>query len=460
LYFYISEKQHHLISMKHSIVSTLLLTLTIALTITATSITPNMAFAIENYLQLRSANVNHNSGDIDVDIRTGGNIPSEKGNSGFGYAVLTDVGDEFVNNVLVAITDIGLDDYDESKNDKLDTHVLDLTGDVSNDCSGSDYEVDRSSSDNEAFETNYPIDVKGNKISIDNIDTNDLASDTVKAIASFTADAVTHNGKIQHICIDIQDVLKQSEISARYDDNNNGNGNVDDNDDKSTHKDSNNKNRKDHDDDTKKDDACDIGDNGFPFCDGRPGEKESTEDGDACDIGDNGFPFCDGRDEKEDMDGSSGIDINQDIDQGNECSGSSTCSNQGSNVANVESGSSSDSDGFGIDIDQGIDQSNKCSGEADCSNEGSNEANFWDDSSSDKTGIDIGQSIKQSNECDGEASCSNEGNNEANVLGYPSISEDEGFSSDIDIGQSIEQSNTCGGGASCSNQASNVANVG
>jgi len=421
--------------MKHSIVSTLLLTLTIALTITATSTNPNMAFAIENYLQLRSANVNHHSGDIDVDIRTGGNIPSEKGNNGFGYAVLTDVGDEFVNNVLVAITDIGLDDYDKSKNDKLHTHVLDLTGDVSSDCSGSDYEVDRSSSDNEAFDTNYPIDVKGNKISIDNIGTDDLASDTVKAIASFTADAVTHNGKIQHICIDIQDVLKQSEISVSYDDNNNGNG---EDDDKNTHKD-NDKNRRDRDDDTKKDDKVQ----------------------DDCDIGDNGFPFCDGRDEKEDMDDSSGIDIDQDIDQSNTCSGSSSCSNEGSNLANVGGGStSSDSDGLGIDIDQDIDQSNTCSGEADCSNEGSNEANFWYDSGSDKTGIDIGQSIQQSNECNGEASCSNEGSNEANVLGYPSISDDEEFGSDIDIGQSIEQSNTCSGGATCSNSASNVANVG
>ena len=46
-----------------------------------------------------------------------------------------------------------------------------------------------------------------------------MAGDTVKAIASFTADAVTHNGKIQHICIDIQDELKQSEISVSHDDN-------------------------------------------------------------------------------------------------------------------------------------------------------------------------------------------------------------------------------------------------
>ena len=92
-----------------------------------------------------------------------------------------------------------------------------MTGDVSSDCSGSDFEVDKSSSDNEAFDTNYPIDIQGNEVSIDDVDTGDLAGDTVKAIASFTADAVTNNGKIQHICIDIQDVLKQSEISVSHD---------------------------------------------------------------------------------------------------------------------------------------------------------------------------------------------------------------------------------------------------
>jgi hypothetical protein len=389
--------------MKEKILLTVSLAVIIALTVTGTTVSSNSAFAIENYLQLRSATVTEN-GDIDVDIRTGGNIPSEKGNSGFGYAVLTDVGDEFVNNVLVAITDIGLDDYDESKNDKLDTHVFDLTGDVSSDCSGSDFEVDKSSSDNEAFDTNYPIDIQGSEVSIDDVDTGDLAGDTVKAIASFTADAVTNNGKIQHICIDIQDVLKQSEISVSYDSENGDHDN-------------------DHDGDGKDDD-----------------KDKDTKDKD---------------------DDSSSIDIDQDIDQSNTCSGSSNCSNEGSNEANVGGGSSSsNSDLFGIDVDQAIDQSNTCSGEAACSNEGSNEANIWEDDSSDKTGIDIGQSIQQNNECDGEASCSNEGSNEANVLGYPSISNEEEFGSDIDIGQSIEQSNTCGGGASCSNQASNVANIG
>ena len=417
--------------MKHSILSIILLALIISLTATVGSSNLITAYAIENYLQLRSANVDYHGGDIDVDIRTGGNIPSESGNNGFGYAVLTDVGDESVDNVLVAISDIGLKNNDKStKNDKLHTYVLDLTGDTSKACSGSDYEVTKSSSDNEGFDTIYPIDVEGNKISIDDVDTNDLASGTVKAIASFTAEAITNNGKIKQICIDIQDVLKQSEIGVSYnndDNDNNGNG-----DDEDEHNDNDDRRRHD-----REQDDCDIGDAGFPFCDG--GGEEGEEDGDD----------------------SSGIDIDQDIDQSNECGGSSTCTNEGNNVANVggDSSSSSNSDGFELDIDQNIDQSNTCGGEAECSNEGRNEANIWEDIGS---GADIGQSIEQSNECGGKASCSNEASNEANVFGYPSAADDEDFDFDsgVDISQSIEQSNTCGGSATCSNIASNIANIG
>jgi hypothetical protein len=404
--------------MKHSILSIILLALIISLTVTvASSANLNTAYAIENYLKLRSANVNHTR-DIDADIKTEGNIPSEKGKSGFGYAILTDVGDEFLNNVLVAITDIGIKNYDESENDKLNTYILDLTGDISRACSGSDYEVARSSSDNEAFDTNYNINVKGNRISIDDIDTDDLDSDTVKVIASFTAEAITHNGKIQHVCIDIQDVLKQSEINTSYDTNNNNNGNGGDDDyhDKSRHKD-NDKNRKeDHDDDAKKNDY-------------------DNDDNDLFRI-----------------------DINQDIDQSNECGGSSTCNNEGDNTAHIFGFSDSEDDSefeSSLDIDQNIDQSNICSDEAICSNEGSNELNFWgySDDDSGNSDIDISQSIEQNNECDGGASCTNEGSNEANVFGSTSNGED------IDIDQSIEQSNTCSGGSVCRNFASNVANI-
>ena len=410
--------------MKRSILSIILLALIISLTVTVGSANLITAYAIENYLQLRSASVDNHGGDIDVDIRTGGNIPSESGNNGFGYAVLTDVGDESVDNVLVAISDIGLKNNDKStKNDKLHTYVLDLTGDTSKACSGSDYEVTKSSSDNEAFDTSYPIDVKGNKISIDDVNTNDLASDTVKSIASFTAEAITNNGKIKQICIDIQDVLKQSEISVSYSSNNNDDHDNDDDKDKNRHKDENkknndDKNRKDHDD-----------------------SKKVDNDDDSL------FE----------------TDIDQSIEQSNECSGSSTCSNEGSNEVDVfEPENSVNDDGFdfdsNLDIDQSIEQSNDCNGEASCSNEASNEVDMGVGSSDNSfiSGNDLGidQFIGQSNTCGDEADCSNKGSNEANLW------EDTSGNTDVDISQSIEQSNTCGGSATCSNIASNVANIG
>src|SRR5918992_762419 len=380
--------------MKRSILSIILLALIISLTATVGSSNLITAYAIENYLQLGSANVNHQNGDIDVDIRTGGNVPSESGNNGFGYAVLTDVGDESVDNVLVAISDIGLKNNDKStKSDKLHTYVLDLTGDTSKACSGSDYEVTKSSSDNEAFDTSYPIDVKGNKISIDDVSTNDLASGTVKAIASFTAEAITNNGKIKQICIDIQDILKQSEINVSY--------NNDDDDDNDDHKkDNDNKDKSQHKDDNKKDND----------------DKDKSQ-------------------HKDDNDDDSlfKTDIDQDIDQSNECSGSSTCSNEGSNEVDVfEPENSGSDDGFdsNLDIDQSIEQSNECDGEASCSNEAKNEVDIGGSGSSDNsyidgTDLDIDQFIGQSNTCGDEADCSNKGSNEANVFGYSSAADDE-----------------------------------
>jgi hypothetical protein len=398
--------------MKCSIFSTSSLALIISLTMFTTSNNFNMAFAQESYLKLKSANLDYHNGDLDVDIQTEENIPSEKGKRGFGYGVLTDVGDEFINNVLVAISDIGIQNYDKStKNDKLHSHVLDLTGDISRACSGSDYEVAKSSSDNDAFDAVYPIDVKENKISIDNVDVDDLAGDTVKAITSFSAEAITHNDKIQHVCIDIQDVLKQSEISNSHDtSNSNNNGNDDD--------DNEDKNRKEH-DDIKNDDNDDLFE----------------------------------------------IDIDQDIDVSNGCNNEANCDNEVNNKADVvdDIDIDSDNDGFGLDLGQIIDQSNECTDSSTCSNEGNNEADFWENSDDDGGSdniedIDIDQHIQQKNECNEEAECSNEGSNTANVFGSTHIDED--FDSDVDIDQSIEQSSTCSGDSVCSNFANNMINVG
>jgi hypothetical protein len=393
----------------------------ISLTMFTTSNNFNIAFAQESYLKLKSADVDYHDGDLDVDIQTEENIPSEKGKRGFGYGVLTDVGDEFVDNMLVAISDIGIQNYDMStKNDKLHTHVLDLTGDISGACSGSDYEVAKSSSDNDAFDTVYPIDVKENKISISDVDVDDLASDTVKAITSFSAEAITHNDKIQHVCIDIQDVLKQPEISISHDtsnSNNGGNGNDDD--------ENGDKNRKEH-DDTKNDDNDDLFE----------------------------------------------IDIDQDTDVSNGCNDEANCDNEVNSEADIDNevdvgddiDIDSDNNGFDLDLGQIIDQSNECTDSSTCSNEGNNEANIWGNNDDSDGGgdnnedIDIDQHIQQKNECSEEAECSNEGSNTANVFG--STHNDGDFDSDVDIDQSIEQSSTCSDDSVCSNFANNMINLG
>ena len=53
--------------MKSSILSIILLALMISLNITVVYANLNIAFSIESYLQLRSANVNYHNGDIDID---------------------------------------------------------------------------------------------------------------------------------------------------------------------------------------------------------------------------------------------------------------------------------------------------------------------------------------------------------------------------------------------------------
>jgi hypothetical protein len=68
--------------MKYSIFSTSSLALIISLTMFTTSNNFNIAFAQESYLKLKSANLDYHNGDLDVDIQTEENIPSEKGKRG------------------------------------------------------------------------------------------------------------------------------------------------------------------------------------------------------------------------------------------------------------------------------------------------------------------------------------------------------------------------------------------
>jgi hypothetical protein len=197
---------------KTSTVLIALLAAVLALTVTGTG---PVAFAGQDYLQLQSFDVKEDNGAIDVQIKTEGDIPTREAKSGFGYAVLTDVGDEEVDNALVAVTHIGFVDFDEEaavEENEFHTHVLDLTGSVSGECEDSDYEVDlQSSAANEAFDPGYSLSIDNNKITIEDVQTDDLAGDNVKAVVSFTAEAIFdgNNGDdVEQICIDIEDILQ------------------------------------------------------------------------------------------------------------------------------------------------------------------------------------------------------------------------------------------------------------
>ncbi|HEY9386825.1 MAG TPA: hypothetical protein VIP70_07280 [Nitrososphaeraceae archaeon] len=219
----------------------------LALTVTGTG---PVAFAVQDYLQLQSFDVKEqDNGAIDVQIKTEGDIPTREAKSGFGYAVLTDVGDEEVENALVAVTHIGFVDFDEEaavEENEFHTHVLDLTGSVSGECEDSNYEVDlQSSAANEAFDPGYPLSIENNKITIEDVQTDDLAGDNVKAVVSFTAEAIFdgNNGDdVEQICIDIEDILQAGGGGTTNDEDKdpNKNDNVkDDHDDEDDNRSSN-----------------------------------------------------------------------------------------------------------------------------------------------------------------------------------------------------------------------------
>jgi hypothetical protein len=110
-----------------------------------------------------------------------------------------------------------------------------LTRSVSGECEGSDYQVDlQSSVANEGFDLVYPVILGNNEITIEDIHTDSLAGEDVKAVLSFTAEAVSdgNNNDVQQICIDIQDIIQAGEIGQTNEQGNSDNedNNVNDED--------------------------------------------------------------------------------------------------------------------------------------------------------------------------------------------------------------------------------------
>ncbi len=161
----------------------------------------------KNYLHLKSVEteveMNGSKKLLELEIKTQGKIPMDGKSGAFGYAALTDGG----NNLLVAVTHLPIDDssYEEIPSG-FHTHVLDLMA-PTDACKGANFEVDLvNSKNNKAFDVNYDWSVKNNKLKIKNVPVSDLGDAGVEEVVSFKLKPVLDNSqKPTNLCIFVID---------------------------------------------------------------------------------------------------------------------------------------------------------------------------------------------------------------------------------------------------------------
>ncbi len=163
------------------------------------------AIGAENsdYLDLKNSSVKASRMDskttLDIELKTAGKIPMDGKAGAFGYAFLTDGG----NNVLVAVTHLPIDDSSyEHVPSGFHIHVLDLKAPAA-ECEKANFEVDlENSGKNQAFDANYDWSIKKNKLKIKNVDVSDLGDSGVEGIASFSLKPVFNDQKtLAHLCV-------------------------------------------------------------------------------------------------------------------------------------------------------------------------------------------------------------------------------------------------------------------
>ena len=177
----------------------------------------------QDYLQIVSASVNNQTGGelMNIEINTADNIPiadgrKDESENRFGYGVLS----TGPRNVIVAVTDLGLEENkDKDKNENvvsangLELHILEMTRAISQQCvDKGNYEVKVvDSKQNPKFNPDYSLKVKGKKLTIEDVKSEDLNSD-IDAVVSFTATPVFETGgggkegnEPTQICINIVD---------------------------------------------------------------------------------------------------------------------------------------------------------------------------------------------------------------------------------------------------------------
>ncbi|MGJ0489506.1 hypothetical protein [Methylobacter sp.] len=140
---------------------------------------------------------------LEVEIKTGQDIPTDGKSGAFGYAILTDSG----NNVLVLTTHLPIDDSSyEATPSGFHAHVLDLKK-PTDACQGANFEVDlENSGKNTAFDANYKWKVDDNEISVKKVPVGDLGDAGVESVVSFTLKPILDaNKKPTNLCVTVVD---------------------------------------------------------------------------------------------------------------------------------------------------------------------------------------------------------------------------------------------------------------
>lgn len=145
------------------------------------------------------------AGQLELEILTAGSIPMDGKSGAFGYAALTDKG----NNVLVLVTHLPIDDSShEDPKSGFHPHVLDLKA-PGVACAGATFEVDvASSKQNRAFDADYRWKVDGSKVKVEAVPTADLGDPGVDGVAAFTLKPVIgSDGTVTNLCVTVVDQL-------------------------------------------------------------------------------------------------------------------------------------------------------------------------------------------------------------------------------------------------------------
>jgi hypothetical protein len=168
-----------------------------------------LAWSAPDHLGLKSADVEWEAKEgrktVSIELRTRAPIPMDGKSGAFGYAALTDQG----NNLLVLVTHLPIDDSSfERPPSGFHTHVLDLKP-PTDACLGATFEVDLDSSKkNQAFDANLRWSVEGAKIQIEDVPVTDLGDAGVENTVSFTLKPVPGvGGNPTNLCVTVVENL-------------------------------------------------------------------------------------------------------------------------------------------------------------------------------------------------------------------------------------------------------------